>query len=124
MEKSLKRPSTDVMEIDLGTSSKKPRLGEIEEVIEIEDDEDRSTNQDNTTFVEEEGAKEQSKSMSSAEKTISNPPLAEGSHVSAKVVQKYVSSEEETSKVPSQEELVKDFTNKRSKVVDENINLM
>ena len=40
------------------------------------------------------------------------------------VVQKYISSEEETSKVPSQEELVKDFTDKRSKVVDENNNLM
>ena len=120
----MKRPSADVMEIDPGTSSKKPRLAEIEEVVEIEDDEDRSTNQDNTTFVEEEGAQEQSKSISSAEKTISNPPVAEGSQVSAMVVQKYVSSEEETSKVPSQEELVKYFTDKRSKVVDENINLM
>jgi hypothetical protein len=101
VEKSLKRPSADVMEIDPGSSSKKPRLVEIEEVVEIEDDEDRSTNQDNTTFVEEEGAQEQSKSISSAEKTISNPPVAEGSQVSAMVVQKYISSEEETSKVPS-----------------------
>ena len=44
--------------------------------------------------------------------------------MSAMVVQKYVSSEEETSKVPSQEELVKEFTDKRSKAVDENIKLM
>ena len=124
VEKSLKRPFADIMEIDPGTSSKKPRLPNIEEVVEIEDDEDRSTNQDNTTFVEEEGAQEQSKSVSSAKKTISIPPVAEGSQVSAMVVQKYVSSEEETSKVPSQEELVKDFIDKRSKVVDENINLM
>ena len=124
VEKSLKRPSTDIMEIDPGTSSKKPRLPEIEEVVEIEDDEDRSTNQDITTFVEQEGAQEGSKSASSAERTISNPPVAEGSQVSAMVVQKYISSEEETSKVPSQEELVKDFTDKRSKAVDENINLM
>ena len=50
--------------------------------------------------------------------------MAEGSQVSAMVVQKYVSSEEETSKVPSQEELVKDFTDKRSKAVDENIKIM
>ena len=124
VEKSIKRPSADVMEIDPGTSSKKPRLPEIEEVVEIEDDEDRSTNQDITTFVEQEGAQEGSKSASSAERTISNPPVAEGSQVSAMVVHKYISSEEETSKVPSQEELVKDFTDKRSKAVDENINLM
>ena len=40
------------------------------------------------------------------------------------IVQKYVSSEEETSKIPSQEELVRDFTDKRSKVVDENYKIM
>ena len=55
VEKSLKRSSADIMEVDPGTSTKKPRLVEIEEVVEIEDDEDRSTNKDNTTFVEEEG---------------------------------------------------------------------
>ena len=91
------------MEIDLGTSTKKPRLAEIEEIVKIEDDEDRSTNKDNTTFVEEEGVQEQSKSVSSAERTISNPTVAESSQVSAMIVQKYVSSEEETSKIPSQE---------------------
>ena len=124
MEKSLKRPSADVMEIDPGTSSKKPRLAKIEEVVEIEDDEDRSTNKDNTTFVEEEGAQEQSKSVSSAESTISNLTVAESSPVLAMIVQKYVSSEEETSKIPSQEELVKDFIDKRSKVVDANYKIM
>jgi len=44
--------------------------------------------------------------------------------MSAMIVQKYVSSEEETSKIPSQEELVKDFTDKRNKVVDENYKIM
>ena len=72
----MKRPSADIMEIDPGTSSKKPRLPEIEEIVEIEDDEDRSTNQEITTFVEQEGAQEGSKSVSSAERTISNPPDA------------------------------------------------
>ena len=124
MEKSLKRPSADVMEIDPGTSTKKPKLADIEEIVEIEDDEDRSTNKDNTTFVEEEGAQEKSKSVSSTEKAISNPIVAKSSQVSAMIVQKYVSSEEETSKIPSQEELVKDFTDKRSKAVDENYKIM
>ena len=112
------------MEVDPGTSTKKPRLVEIEEIVEIEDDEVRSTNKDNTTIVEEEEVQEQSKSVSSTEKTISNPTVAESSQMSAMIVQKYVSSEEETSKIPSQEELVKDFTDKRNKVVDENYKIM
>ena len=44
--------------------------------------------------------------------------------MSAMIVQKYVSSEEETSKIPFQEELVKDFTEKMNKSVDENYKLM
>jgi len=39
VEKSLKRPSTDIMEVDPGASTKKHRLAEIEEIVEIEDDE-------------------------------------------------------------------------------------
>ena len=86
VEKYLKRPSADVMEIDPGTSTKKPRLAEIEEIVEIEDDEDKSTNKDNTTFVEEEEVQKQSKSVSSTERAISNPTVAECSQVSAMVV--------------------------------------
>ena len=54
IEKSLKRPSVDVMEVDQNTSAKKPKLAGIEEIVEIEDDEVRSTNKDKTTIVEEE----------------------------------------------------------------------
>ena len=91
--------------------------------MEIEDDEVRSTNKDNTKVVEEE-VQEQSKSVSNTEKTISNPTVAESSQMSAMIVEKYVSSEEDTSKIPSQEELVKYFTYKRNKFVDENYKLM
>ena len=42
------------MEIDQNTSAKKPKLEGIEEIVEIEDDEVRSTNKDKTTIVEEE----------------------------------------------------------------------
>ena len=63
--------------------------------MEIEDDEVRSTNKDKTTIVEEE-LQEQSKSVSNTEKTISNPIMAESSQMSVMIVQKYVSSEEET----------------------------
>ena len=112
------------MEIDPGSTSKKPRLPEIQEVVEIDDEEDKSTNQEITTVVEQEEAQDGAKSASSAEKEVSNPPVAESSQVSAMVLQKYISSEEETSKVPSKEELVKDFTEKRNYVVEENFTLM
>ena len=111
------------MEIDQSISTKKPKLVEIEEIVEIEDDEVRSTNKNNTTIVEEE-LQEQSKSVFNTEKIISNPTMAKSSQMSATIVQKYVSSEEETSKIPSQEVLVKDFTDKRNKAVDENYKIM
>ena len=74
----MKRPSADVMEVDQNTSAKKPKLAGIEEIVEIEDDEVRSTNKDKTIIVEEE-LQEQSKSVSNTEKTISNPIMAESS---------------------------------------------
>ena len=120
----MKRPAEDIMDIDPGSTSKKPRLPEIQEVVEIDDEEDKSTNQEITAVVEQEEAQDGAKSASSAEKEVSNPPVAESSQVSAMVLQKYISSEEETSKVPSKEELVKDFTEKRNYVVEENFTLM
>ena len=54
-EKSWKRPSADVMQVDQNTSAKKPKLAGIgEEIVEIEDDEVRSTEKGKTTIVEEE----------------------------------------------------------------------
>ena len=44
--------------------------------------------------------------------------------MSAMVLQKYISSEEETSKISSQEDLVKDFTEERNKSGNENYRLM
>ena len=44
--------------------------------------------------------------------------------MSTMIVQRYVSSEEKTSKIPSHEELVKYFTENRNKFVDENYRLM
>jgi hypothetical protein len=123
-EKSLKRPSTDTMEVEENTSVKKPRLTEVgEEVVEIEDDDDRSINKGNTTIVEEE-SQGQSQSVSNTEKTISNPAIAESSQMSAMVLQIYISNEEETSKIPSQEDLVKDFTEERNKSTNDNCRMM
>ena len=92
VEKSLKRPSADTMEVGENTSVKKPRLAEVgEEIVEIEDDDDRSINKGKTTIVEEE-SQGQSQSVSNTEKTISNPAIAESSQMSAMVLQKYISS--------------------------------
>ena len=112
------------MEVDQNTSVKKPKLVGIgEEIVEIEDDEVRSTNKGKTTIVEEE-LQEQSQSISNTEKTMSNPTMAESSQMSAMILQKYISSEEDTSKNPSQEELVKDFTEERIKPINENYRIM
>ncbi|CAF4245018.1 unnamed protein product [Adineta steineri] len=80
LEKALKRPADDTMEIDPGTTSKKPRL---QEVVDIDDDDDKSTNQEVTTVVEQEGAQDRSKSVSSTDRAVTNPPVAESSQVSA-----------------------------------------
>ena len=54
-EKSLKRPSADTMEVDENTSTKRPRLSELgKEIVDIEDDDDRSINKGKPTIVEEE----------------------------------------------------------------------
>ena len=50
--------------------------------------------------------------------------MAESSQMSAMILQKYISSEEETSKIPSQGELVKDFTEERNKSANENYRIM
>ena len=50
--------------------------------------------------------------------------MAESSQMSAMILQKYISSEEETSKIPSQEELVKDFTKERNTSANENYRMM
>ena len=54
-EKYLKRPSADTMELHENTSTKRPRLSELgKEIVDIEDDDDRSINKGKLTIVEEE----------------------------------------------------------------------
>ena len=55
VEKSLKRHYVDTMEVDEDVSTKRPRLSESsKEVVDIEDDDDRSINKGKSTIVEEE----------------------------------------------------------------------
>ena len=53
-EKSLKRHFVDTMEVDEDVSTKRPRLSESsKEIVDIEDDDDRSINKGKATIVEE-----------------------------------------------------------------------
>ena len=112
------------MEEDENTSTKRPRLSELgKEIVDIEDDDDRSINKGKPTIVEEE-SQEQSQSVSNTERTVSNPTIAGGSQVSAMILQRYTSNEEETSQTPLQEDLVLNFTEERNKSANENYRLM
>ena len=54
-EKSFKRHSANTMEVDEDASTKRPRLSESsKEIVDIEDDDDRSINKGKATNVEEE----------------------------------------------------------------------
>lgn len=53
--------------------------------------------------------------MSNTKRAISNPTIVGGSQVSAMILQRYTSNEEETSQTPLQEDLVKNFTKERNK---------
>ena len=63
-EKSLKRHSADTMEMDEDVATKRPRISEQrKEIVDIEDDDERSINKGKTTIVEEE-SQGQSQSVS------------------------------------------------------------
>ena len=93
------------------------------EIADIEDDDDRSINKGKPTILEEE-SQEQSQSVSNTERTISNPAMVGSSQMSTMILQRYTSNEEETSQIPSQEDLVKDFTEERNRSANDNYRLM
>ena len=96
-EKSLKRHSTDTMEVDEDASTKRPRLSDSsKEIVDIEDDDDRSINKGKATIVKEE-SQEQSQSVSNTERTVSNPTIVESSQASAMILQRFTLNEVETS---------------------------
>lgn len=123
-KKSLKRHSIDTMEVDENVSTKRARLSEpSKEVVDIEDDDERSINRGKTTIVEEE-SQDQSQSVSNTERTVTNPAIVDKSQASAMILQRFTLNEVETSQVSSQEELIKDFTDERNKSANDNYKLM
>ena len=85
-EKSLKRHSANTMEVDEDASTKRPRLSESsKEIVDIEDDDDRSINKGKATIVEEE-SQEQSQSVSNTVRIVSNPTIVESSQASTMIL--------------------------------------
>lgn len=85
------------MEVDEDVSTKRPRLSKSsKEIVDIEDDDDRSINKGKATIVEEE-SQEQSQSMSNTERTIINPATVESSQASAMILQRFTLKEVEAS---------------------------
>ena len=123
-EKSLKRHSADTMDMDEDVATKRPRMSEPrKEIVDIEDDDERSINKGKATIVEEE-SQEQFQSVSSTNRTITNLVIVKSSQDPTMVLQRFTLSEIETSQVSSQEELVKDFTNERNESSNDNYKLM
>ena len=94
-----------------------------EEIVNIDDDDERSINKGKSTIVEEE-SHDQSQSMSNTERTITNQTIVESTQDLAMIFQKFALDEAEISQVCSQEELVKYFTNERNKSANDNYKLM
>ena len=76
-EKSLKRPSTDTDDMDVDLVTKKPRMSmKDKEIVDIDDDDERSINKGKATVVEEE-PHDQSPSVSNIERTFTNLVMVE-----------------------------------------------
>ena len=76
----MKRPLTDVTEMEVDVPNKKAKFFYYDwQIITLEDDEEKSINQLQRTFIQEERSqeKETSQSISSSEMTISQVVLTE-----------------------------------------------
>lgn len=101
VKKSLKRHSADTMDMDEDVATKRHRISEqSKEIVDIEDDDERSINKGKATIIEEE-SQGQSQSVSNTERTIINPAIVESSQGPAMVLHKFTLGEVETSQVCS-----------------------
>ena len=67
------------MDMDEDVVTKRPRISEPrKEIVDIEDDDERSINKEKATIVEEE-SQDQSQSVSNTERTITNLAIVENS---------------------------------------------
>ena len=100
-EKSLKRHSAKTVDMDEDLVTKKPKMSmQDQEIVEIDDDDERSINKGKTIVVEEE-SHDQSQSVSNTKRTITNPTIVESTQDPAMIFQKFALDEVETSHVCS-----------------------
>ena len=101
LEKSLKRHSTETTDMDIDRVTKKPKISEqSKEIVDIDDDDERSINKGKSTIVEEE-SQDQSQSVSNTKRTITNPTTVENTQDPTMVFQKFTLEYDETSQVCS-----------------------
>ena len=123
-EKFLKRHYGETVDMDVDPFTKNPKKSkQRKENVDTDYDDERSINKGKDTIVGEE-PQDQPQSMSNTERTITNPTIVESSQDLAMVFQKFTLDEAETSRVCSQKELVKYFTNERNKSTNDNYKLM
>ena len=123
-EKSLKRHSTDTIDIEIDVSNKKARtFAQPIEVVSINEDDEGSINKGKGTIVEEE-QNDQSQSVSKSERSSSHLALVESSKEPTMMIQRFTLHQAESSQFHSKEDLVKDFTEERNKSINENYKLM
>ena len=96
-EKSLKRHSTEIVDMDMDVVTKKPRMSmQEQEIVDSDDDDERSINKGKATVIEEE-SHDQSQSVSNIERMIANLTVVESIQDPAIIFQKFAMDEAKTS---------------------------
>lgn len=133
-ERSLKRPATDVTNMEIDTTTKKPRVStQGKEIVTLQDDEEKSISQMQGFLITEEPSHSKeashptspsiSHSTSHSERTITQIVLPEQSLKPAMDVQQYV-FDAENSIYESKQDIVKKFSKERNLSTEENFKLI
>ena len=110
--------------MDVDVSTKKPKISiQDQEIVDLENDDERSINKGKATIVEEE-SNDQSQSVSDTERLTSHLAMMETIEKPAITFQRFALDEADTSQFHSREELLKDFTDERNKSAQDNYKLM
>ena len=123
-EKYLKRHFVDTSNMEIDVTTKKSRVSiKSEEIVDLEDNDEQSINKGKGTIVEEEH-NDQSQTVSHSKRSSSHLAMLETNKEPSIMFQRFALEHAESSQFHSKEELVKDFTDERSKSTNRNNKLM
>ena len=123
-EEFFERHSTDIADMEINITTKKPRVFvQSKEIVDLEEDDEESINKGRFTIVEEEH-NDRSQSMSNSERSTSQLDMVETNKEHVIMFQKFTLDQAKSSQFHSKEELVKHFTKERNKSANENYKLM